>query len=772
MMMKQFMKNVLLGALAFTMVLGFDACSSKEDLTVQPSPNYNPETGEVGVDFVFNVSTANEPYTRMTAPNTQATPSQPFRGINNAYLAVFKQKYSGYPVTSPIMADKIHSFGTVISAEKLTQDETDDEPSSRRVIELSLPTETNTLMFWGKAIKTGTDQDQGKITMNVSDDLSQISFLMNKIVPETADPTTPHIYQGALLQHEKLMAAVLTEIVRSTITDVTLEYNGYTRHISSLSWSDYIDVKGEAGSYTLNERTIEPLKDLSGNDQPMCALGEKLSKAFVTFNTIRPNELRAGAGEAVAYVIHDLMGIVNSITGASAVSLQEVVAQAVAKKIQQNIELFFDRDKDYCWKNVDEIKSYIAVDGVEEVVSTCNLNEFPANFNLPWGSTLLQFDIVPKDPNDPTKGLQFEYNYKGTVETYAMGGSTTTETAFDPANYVYPAELCYFGNSGIRVSDIPKVATDYPDGATNWESETSWSADWVSNSSVLSTTRSVAMQDNINYGTALLETRVRYGTDILEDNNHNLQKTWNGADEPNNQIPVSVNDDHFHLTGVLIGGQEPEAGWNYIAKSETPGFGHMVYDKVKSKNEENVEVGYIQIPRYSTASGSAPLSQPNYTLLWDNWEAKSAGKKQREVYVALEFENKSRDFYGENNLIRTGSKFYIVGKLDPDDVPAGLKKADNTAYTPEEFAADRSLGITWPSSYALPPYDENGNTIRERRVFMQDFKTVANFIIGKESLSHALVSVPNLRSGQISLGLSVDVEWQTGLNFNEVILGE
>ena len=45
-------------------------------------------------------------------------------------------------------------------------------------------------------------------------------------------------------------------------------------------------------------------------------------------------------------------------------------------------------------------------------------------------------------------------------------------------------------------------------------------------------------------------------------------------------------------------------------------------------------------------------------------------------------------------------------------------------------------------------------------------------ITGKESLQHALVSVPNLRSGQISLGLSVDITWQTGLTFNDVILGE
>jgi hypothetical protein len=72
----------------------------------------------------------------------------------------------------------------------------------------------------------------------------------------------------------------------------------------------------------------------------------------------------------------------------------------------------------------------------------------------------------------------------------------------------------------------------------------------------------------------------------------------------------------------------------------------------------------------------------------------------------------------------------------------------------------------------LPPYDNNGNTIKQRRVFMQDYKTIATFVLGEKSLQHALVAVPDLRTGQISLGLSVDMEWRTGLTFDNVILGQ
>ena len=50
--------------------------------------------------------------------------------------------------------------------------------------------------------------------------------------------------------------------------------------------------------------------------------------------------------------------------------------------------------------------------------------------------------------------------------------------------------------------------------------------------------------------------------------------------------------------------------------------------------------------------------------------------------------------------------------------------------------------------------------------------TTADFVIGENSLKSALVEVPDLRSSQISLGLSVDLKWQTGLNFSEITLGE
>ena len=111
-----------------------------------------------------------------------------------------------------------------------------------------------------------------------------------------------------------------------------------------------------------------------------------------------------------------------------------------------------------------------------------------------------------------------------------------------------------------------------------------------------------------------------------------------------------------------------------------------------------------------------------------------------------------------NNLIRNGSAFYLIGKLDPN------KEGLNTT--------DLSDGITWPDKYALPPYAANGSTVKVRRVFIQDFVTTASFIIGEESLKSALVSVPDLRASHLSLGLSVDLSWSNGLTFENVELGK
>ena len=181
----------------------------------------------------------------------------------------------------------------------------------------------------------------------------------------------------------------------------------------------------------------------------------------------------------------------------------------------------------------------------------------------------------------------------------------------------------------------------------------------------------------------------------------------------------------FTLTGILVGGQAKEVGWNYLAKANT--FSSTIYDK-------------------AIVDGTVPTTDPTYTLVWDNYNSGLTGDQQ-EVLVALEFTNNAGDFWGKDNLVRNGGTFYLVGKLNPSG-----KTISN-----------------WPTLYALPPYT-SGTAIKEVvRVFIQDYMTTANFKFDATSLQKAYVTVPDLRSTQVSLGLSVDLTWITGLSFDSIL---
>ena len=80
-------------------------------------------------------------------------------------------------------------------------------------------------------------------------------------------------------------------------------------------------------------------------------------------------------------------------------------------------------------------------------------------------------------------------------------------------------------------------------------------------------------------------------------------------------------------------------------------------------------------------------------------------------------------------------------------------------------------------STSLDPVDwskqtsfESGDTgYGKDRVFIRDAVTTATFTIGKDALQRAYSTIPDLRSTQMFFGLSVDLEWKAGLNFNVTI---
>ena len=335
-----------------------------------------------------------------------------------------------------------------------------------------------------------------------------------------------------------------------------------------------------------------------------------------------------------------------------------------------------------------------------------------------------------------------------------MGGTPGAGNTYNAKSYFYPAELLYFGNSPIRTSSKEKSVNDYPklSGSEEgqWGNDGSWdAAEWTGNQ-VDASTRAVAMKYDINYGVAMLETRIKYadGLTELNDNNHAIQNFWAGGtltDDEEPDKPIEITDTAFKMTGLIIGGQSYEVGWDFLPSPTTGNvfkYG-FIYDKAIT-----AEAGKIPTP-----SGS-----PNYTLVFDNYNEAAANLTpnpgpQDIVYVAIEFQNNTgEDFYGNGNLIQAGGYFYLIGALDP-------KQATN------------KNSISWPTTHVVPPYKTDGTSAEINRVFIQDFKTTATFTLGANSLHYAYLTVPDLRSSSMSLGLSVDLKWETGLNFDDVILG-
>ena len=87
------------------------------------------------------------------------------------------------------------------------------------------------------------------------------------------------------------------------------------------------------------------------------------------------------------------------------------------------------------------------------------------------------------------------------------------------------------------------------------------------------------------------------------------------------------------------------------------------------------------------------------------------------------------------------------------------------------------MNHTMPTDHQIPPvWGVNGEAVtatavkgeskKIARVFMQDFTTVVTFNIGATSFQKAYYSVPDLRASQMSLGLSVDLQWINGLNYS------
>ena len=353
---------------------------------------------------------------------------------------------------------------------------------------------------------------------------------------------------------------------------------------------------------------------------------------------------------------------------------------------------------------------------LEWVSSPTVLTNFPVNLGLPEGAAQYYWNSTATSP-------AFEY-----VTTPTLNAANTAVMSI-----VYPNELYYLTSTDLKATDTKDVT--WPSTLAGWTSS-EWSG-W--GPTVLSTSKNIALNNNIQYGTALLSSTVKSEASTLYDNRKALD-----SENTTNQA-ITVTSETFPLTGVLVGGQPSVVGWNFLPTGTE--FDKVVYDG--------------NVPSGICAGITSTESAKNYTLVFDNL---TSGNEQKDVAVCLEFTNNCGvDFYGSNGIILKGQKFYIVGKLA---IGTNLFPYPSVG-TPAVQTTETDIASKTRSYYpSLTP-----------RVFIQDFETIANFLLKAGdantpgSLGKAIVTLPDLRTTNQTLGLSVDLAWKPGLTFN-VDLGQ
>ena len=291
----------------------------------------------------------------------------------------------------------------------------------------------------------------------------------------------------------------------------------------------------------------------------------------------------------------------------------------------------------------------------------------------------------------------------------------TTGSALNVYGLMYPASIAYTANTKAKATTKKMKDDDWPNTVSDWDNSDKWPSEVTWTYAVESTSNSVALVNNINYSVACLKTKVKCkdAATTLSDNRKDIVNDGTTLDQS-----ITIPTDGFKVTGVLVGGQPNKVDWQFIDYSSNRDA--VIYDN--DLTSINAKAG-----TYSTE---------NYTLVFDNYHSGVAS--QDDVLMAIELENNSgSEFYGIYGVIMKDQKFYLVAKLT-------IGSSQNIS--------------SWPSAdYRFPG---NGTT----RVFVQDYTTEVNLTIN--DLKRAYSTIPDLRSVELQLGLSVDLNWQTGLTFD------
>lgn len=679
--MKKLQDILFSSALVVAAGASMASCSSSDDIAEAPvNPSFDGEN--VKTQFAINIATpVTQNKTRMTDVNTQNNNSN-FLGMNE--IRLIPLTISGNINVTPASGESGSSrsndiaINQVISLKSLTTEDISSTQSSKIYTDVNIPVGTNRFLFYGVGPMGDTEASnkfkKGHLTfptVETIDNISDINYNLTPILGTTNMDTEKNAFAAYL----------------NAVANTSVEIEGTTYR-----WSECKENGTETGKIT----------------------SASLKALYVNFTASPTNGARAGSANAIKYLMQDLYNVCASISDEKDENGAKTKAAQLAEKIMKNI-----KDPNLASNNV--IK-FTASDGSTSPIAytlewesnvTDNYKNFPTYYNLPEGSVQLTYTDT---------GFSYSNNTQ-------IG--TTTDLKFDASKVYYPSALTYFVSTPARATTKELGNTEWKttvnewDGA--WDSSNGEYKDWTM--VVNSTSRTVALQYNVNYGVACLKTSVRCKENVtaLEDNAQKFKTAETGS---NNMITIPSGG--FLVKGILIGGQPSKVDWDFI---NTSNHDAVIYDNIAKANATGSDEAYIG------AKSSEQYSTANYTLVFDNYSNGANSNNEEDVYVALEVENNSgQEFYGVDGKVGIGQKFYLVAQLKPND-----STASGSIVWPEDGKAD------FPAK-------------KITRVFIQDHITEAKFTIN--SLKYAYVTIPDLRATKMQLGLSVDLSWKNGLTFD------
>ena len=290
----------------------------------------------------------------------------------------------------------------------------------------------------------------------------------------------------------------------------------------------------------------------------------------------------------------------------------------------------------------------------------------------------------------------------------ADGATFGTFTVAAWNKYVYPTSLWYFANSTIKADDHEGVAAKF---TADTDADDYGTDKWKTEMDKPANYADNAVKASTR--SIAMYTPVNYAVGRLD-----LAVRAKSTAVETSDNAITLNFENIPLTGVLICG-ENDAKWDF-----TPGAAadYIYYDNDIANPVVNINGdAEWKIPDPSTTTGKK----------WNNYTLVLESQADHAINICLEFENNDKDFHGVNGqLIPTGTKFYLLGTLTP-----------STA-----------------SNYSAGTLD---------KVFVKDHKTFARITIGDVKGDKAYNVIPDLKVPQLEFALSVDLEWQQGLIFDQ-----